>query len=69
MHVEESKSLDPSALASPATVSHVLPVDAAVFDAMGRRVVRAKAGVYFVEEGLGARGQGSGRMRKVIVQE
>ena len=34
----------------------------------GANDVRALApGVYFVGEGLGARGQGSGRIRKVIV--
>jgi len=33
---------------------------------MGRRVVNAKPGVYFVGEGSGARGQGG--MRKVVIQ-
>jgi YVTN family beta-propeller protein len=50
-----------------ATVVRGLPPGAVAFDAMGRRVVSAKAGVYFVGEGSGARGQGSGRMRKVIL--
>jgi hypothetical protein len=38
-----------------------------VFDATGRRVLDPKPGVYFVHEGAGSRGQGSGRMRKVVV--
>ena len=50
-----------------ATVTRSLPADAVVFDAMGRRVVSAKPGVYFVrDEG---RGTGDvGRIRKVILQ-
>jgi hypothetical protein len=60
----------PTACASrpTATVLRRLPPGAVAFDAMGRRVVSAKAGVYFIGEGSGARGQGSGRMRKVVVQ-
>jgi hypothetical protein len=45
-----------------------LPPGAVVFDAMGRRVVNPKPGVYFMGEGPGTRGQGLGRMRKVVIQ-
>jgi hypothetical protein len=45
-----------------------LPAGAVVFDATGRMVVNPKSGVYFVGEGLGTRGQGPGKMRKVIVE-
>jgi hypothetical protein len=38
-----------------------------VFDAMGRRVSRAKPGVYFIREGPGTRGEGPGKTRKVVV--
>jgi hypothetical protein len=34
-----------------ATVMHRLPVGAVVFDAMGRRVVSPRSGIYFVREG------------------
>jgi|GEM_PF-1573105 len=40
----------------------------AFFDAVGRRVLNPRPGVYFVREGLGARGQGLGRIRKVVIQ-
>jgi hypothetical protein len=46
---------------NPATILGGVPAGAVVFDAMGRRVVSAKPGVYFV-------GEGSGRMRKVVLQ-
>jgi DNA-binding beta-propeller fold protein YncE len=50
-----------------ATVVRGLPAGAVAFDAMGRRVVSAKAGVYFVrDEGRGA--GDVGWMRKVVVQ-
>jgi hypothetical protein len=65
---EESPEPRVSNQGPAATVVRGLPAGAVVFDAMGRRVVSAKPGVYFVGEGSGARGQGSGRMRKVIVQ-
>ena len=39
----------------------------AIFDAMGRRVSRATPGVYFIREGLGIRGEGPGKTRKVVV--
>jgi hypothetical protein len=50
-----------------ATVVRSLPVGAIAFNAMGRRVVNAKPGVYFVwDEGRGA--GVVGRVRKVVVQ-
>jgi hypothetical protein len=49
------------------TVSRSLPPGAVVFDAMGRRVLDPKPGVYFVrDEGRGA--GDVGRVRKVVVQ-
>jgi DNA-binding beta-propeller fold protein YncE len=51
------------------TIVRGLPAGAVVFDAMGRKVVGAKAGVYFVGEGSGIRGLGSGKMRKVVIQK
>jgi len=51
-----------------ATIVRALPSDAVAFDVTGRRVLSPKPGVYFVAEGVGARGQGLGRIRKVIVQ-
>ncbi len=42
---------------------------AVVFDAMGRRVTHAKAGVYFICEGAGRREQGGVRVRKVVLTE
>jgi hypothetical protein len=57
--------------------SGTVPILRSLLDASGRKVmdlqpgandVRALApGVYFIREGLGTRGQGSGRIRKVIV--
>ncbi len=53
-----------------ATVIRGLPVGAAVFDAMGRRVVNAKAGVYFVrsEPSAVSRQPSAVTVRKVILQ-
>ncbi len=51
-----------------ATVVRSLPPGTVVFDAMGRRVRNPRAGIYFLGEGLGARVQGRGRMRKVVLQ-
>jgi hypothetical protein len=51
-----------------ATVLRLLPPGAVVFDATGRRVLNPKSGICFLAEGLGARGQGLGRIRKVILQ-
>ena len=53
---------------SGASVLRRLPPGAVVFDAMGRRVLNPRPGVYFLAEGAGANGQGSGRIRKVILQ-
>jgi len=39
-----------------------------LFDALGRRVLNPRSGVYFLREGLGARGQGLVRTRKVVIQ-
>ena len=50
-----------------ATVLRGLPPGAVAFDPTGRRVLKPKAGVYFVREGLGVRGQGLGRIRKVLL--
>jgi len=50
----------------PATVVRSLPKRAVAFDAMGRRALNPKSGVYFVrDEGLGA--GDVGRTRKMIV--
>ena len=53
------------------------PTDAVLFDATGRRaavlrpgpndISHLAPGVYFVREGLGTRGQGPGKTRKVVV--
>jgi hypothetical protein len=50
-----------------ATIIRSLPAGAVAFDAMGRRVLDPKPGVYFVrDEGRGARDVG--RVRKVVIQ-
>jgi hypothetical protein len=50
-----------------ATVARSVPADAVAFDAMGRRVVNPRSGIYFVrDEGLGT--GGAGRTRKVVIQ-
>lgn len=65
--VEEGSKPQAASSKPAATVVRKLPAGAVAFDAMGRRVVGAKAGVYFVrDEGRGA--GGVGRMRKVVVQ-
>ena len=46
-----------------------LTARAVVFDATGRRVTQAKPGVYFLREGLGTRGEGLGKTRKVVLVE
>jgi hypothetical protein len=66
--VEEGLAPQAAGRKAMATVVRRLPAGAVAFDAMGRRVVGAKAGVYFVR-GEG-RGTGdAGRMRKVVVQQ
>jgi len=54
--------------ARAATVVRRLPAGAVAFDASGRQASNPKSGVYFLVERLGARGEGLGRTRKVIVQ-
>jgi len=51
-----------------ATVLKTLPPGAVAFDAMGRRVLNPKSGVYFIREGLGVRGQGLRKARKIVIQ-
>jgi YVTN family beta-propeller protein len=51
-----------------ASVVRCLPPGAVAFDAMGRRVTRARAGVYFVREEPQASGQKPQAVRKVVVQ-
>ena len=65
--VEDGQQPTASSLQPAATVLRGLPLGAVVFDAMGRRVVGTKPGVYFIrDEG---RGVGDlGRTRKVIIQ-
>jgi len=66
--VEEPPSADVRTTKSEAEVVQSLSEGAVVFDAMGRRAVNPKPGVYFVrDEGRGA--GGGGRTRKVIVSE
>jgi YVTN family beta-propeller protein len=60
------RKLDPTVLSGASGVMHLAA--SVVFDAMGRRVVNPRSGIYFLGEGLGARGQGLGRMRKVVLQ-
>ena len=48
--VEETPSAEVRATNAGATVLHSLPTGAVVFDAMGRRAVSPKSGVYFVRE-------------------
>ena len=65
--VEESPKPRASSHKLAATVIRSLPPGAVVFDAMGRRVVSPKPGVYFVR----AEGRGvveASRVYKVIVQ-
>jgi hypothetical protein len=51
-----------------ATAMRRLPPGAVAFDATGRRVLNPKSGVCFLAEGPGARGQGPGKVRKVILE-
>jgi hypothetical protein len=53
-----------------ATVMRDLPAGAVVFDAMGRRVVNPKPGVYFVKEqsAFSSQHSGAAHVRKVILQ-
>ncbi len=66
--VEENLKPQVSSRQLQPTLVRVLPPGAVAFDAMGRRVTSVKPGVYFVGEGSGAGGQGSGRIRKVVIQ-
>ncbi len=50
-----------------ASVVRSLPAGTVAFDAMGRKVANPKSGVYFLGEGLGTKGQGLARMRKVVL--
>jgi hypothetical protein len=70
--VEESRPLTAYSSQPTATIlsgaSSVRRLASGVlYDAMGRRVFDPKPGVYFIGEGLGARDQGLGRMRKVLI--
>jgi hypothetical protein len=67
--VEEGQQTTACGSRPAATVLRGLPSGAVAFDAMGRRVTEPKPGVYFVGEGSGTRGHGSGKMRKVIIQK
>ena len=62
---ESSNPQAPSHRLEP-TVIRGLPVGVVAFDAMGRRVLEPKPGVYFIHEGSGVGGQGSGGTRKVV---
>jgi hypothetical protein len=65
--VEENPKPQASSSKPAATVVHSLPKGAVAFDAMGRRVLNPKSGVYFVRED--GRGAGdAGRVRKVVIQ-
>jgi predicted RNA-binding protein (virulence factor B family) len=65
--IEESPKPQASDHNLQATVLRRLPAGSVAFDAMGRRAVNPKSGVYFVrDEGRGAKDVG--RTRKVVIQ-
>jgi hypothetical protein len=75
--VEEGLKPQASSLKHPPTVVRSLPPGAVVFDAMGRRAVKPKSGIYFVREQSAISSQHSGaengarstvHVRKVILQ-
>ena len=69
-HVGVEESFKPQAISAKpvATVVRGLPAGAVVFDAMGRRVLSAKSGVYFVREEPQASSHKPQAMRKVVVR-
>jgi len=66
--VEESPKPQASNSKPAATVVRGLPPGAVVFDAMGRRVVNPRGGVYFVRSGPSAAGRQPSAVTKVIIQ-
>jgi hypothetical protein len=64
---EQDPGVPVHGLTRAATFICSLPADVFAFDAMGRRVVNPRSGIYFVrDEGRGA--GGAGRTRKVVLQ-
>jgi hypothetical protein len=51
------------------TLVHSLSADALVFDAMGRRVLTPKAGIYFVQERSAVGGKRSAVRKVVLVRD
>jgi hypothetical protein len=67
--VEESPKPQASSRKLAATVIRRVPQGAVAFDAMGRRVVNSRPGVYFVrDEGQRTKDEPTGRVRKVVIQ-
>jgi hypothetical protein len=68
-YVDVTESFQPQARSGKcaATVIRVLPQDAVAFDAMGRRVLKTRPGVYFVREEPPASDGKSPTVRKVVV--
>ena len=66
--VEEGQQPRAGGSRPAATVVRGLPADAVAFDAMGRRVLSAKPGVYFVREEPQASSHKPQAVRKVIIQ-
>jgi hypothetical protein len=65
--IEESGEQRAGSSRRAASIGRCLPVGAVAFDAMGRRVVNPRSGIYFLRgEGPGA--GDVGRARKVILQ-
>jgi hypothetical protein len=59
--------LEPTILSGASGVGRL--ASSVVFDAMGRRVLNPRSGVYFArDEGQGTKDQAAGRMRKVVIQ-
>jgi hypothetical protein len=66
--MEESHVPQPAGRKLTATVVRTLPQDAVAFDAMGRRVVNPRSGIYFVREEPQAASLTPQAVRKVVLQ-
>ena len=64
-------SMTPVGLWHLPTVARRVPVGSVAFDAMGRRVLDPKSGVYFVrgESALSSQHSGAAALRRVVVVE
>ena len=66
--VEECPQSSTMGIRPAATIIRTLPAGTLVFDAMGRRVVNPRTGIYFVREDAGAASRKPPAVRKVVLQ-